>query len=376
MNALITDATAAPESARAPASAPSTTPAAGAPPEQLRAPDEQLPAPERACASCGAELKPSQEWCLQCGTAVPKRFAGGPGWRTAAAILGATTALVIGAAVASYAALNKRSTHTHTNTAATTTVAQTPSTGIPGATSPLGAPPTSSTPTPTSPTSPITPITPTTSGTITPSLPSSTTVTPPKIPLTTPTPSGGVPTPTTSTPTTSPPTTTTPANTTPAKTPPSPILLDTDAASTYNPYSYPVAGFGDPSLTIDGDTTTDWTAQLNPAVAPRLAEGVVVDLKTPRRLGALKVVTTTPGLSIEVYGANGHTLPPTITDPAWTRLGATHAQKKTQRLKLHGSANQHRFLLVWLVKAPDASVGTAQAPGSVSLNELSLFPPA
>ena len=45
------------------------------------------------------------------------------------------------------------------------------------------------------------------------------------------------------------------------KHPEQPILLDTNAASTYNPYNYPESEFGDPSLVIDGETGTAWTAR-------------------------------------------------------------------------------------------------------------------
>ena len=47
------------------------------------------------------------------------------------------------------------------------------------------------------------------------------------------------------------------------------LLLDTNAASTYNPYAYPASDFGDPSLAIDGDVTTGWTAQVDPAARRR-----------------------------------------------------------------------------------------------------------
>src|SRR5205085_96258 len=63
------------------------------------------------------------------------------------------------------------------------------------------------------------------------------------------------------------------------------LELDTNAAATYDPYSYPTSNFGDPSLAIDGDTTTGWTAQVEPTAAPKMAEGVAVD-RRPARTGA------------------------------------------------------------------------------------------
>src|SRR6202035_3646992 len=126
---------------------------------------------------------------------------------------------------------------------------------------------------------------------------------------------------------------------------PGAILLDTTAAQTYNPYAYPATIFGDPSLTIDGDTTTGWTAQVDPAVAPKMAEGLVIDLKSPRKLSALALITTTPGMTIQVYGANGSTLPTSITAPAWVKLSGNLVEKsKHRRLTLRKPKQAFRWV--------------------------------
>ena len=44
---------------------------------------------------------------------------------------------------------------------------------------------------------------------------------------------------------------------------------------------------------------------MNPAAAPRMAEGLLIDLKGPTSLGSVKVRTTTPGMTIQIYGAGG-----------------------------------------------------------------------
>jgi hypothetical protein len=205
-------------------------------------------------------------------------------------------------------------------------------------------------------------------------------VKPPKIPLTavTPKPAG-----TTSTPTSGGTTTSTPTQpSTNGGSPeqgesqqPSAILLDTNAAATYNPYAYPATGFGDPSLTIDGDASTGWTAQVDPAVAPKMAEGLVIDLKSPRKLSALALLTTTPGMTIQVYGANGATLPTSITDPAWVKLSGNLVEKsKHRRLTLRKPKKAFRWVTLWISRAPASEIGTPQAPGHVSVNELELFP--
>jgi hypothetical protein len=315
----------------------------------------------------------SQDWCLQCGAGAPGSLdAGGPSWRSAATILAATGILVLGAAAAAYAALSKEGAHKPRPV--TVAVAAPPAPVTPAATTPI-------TPTPTTPgvltPTPKVPVTPSANPLFTGS------AKPPKIPLTAPTPkSSGTPT--------------TPSNESSSTTNPSPsnksnggtnsehlpaaIVLDTNAATTYNPYGYPASEFGDPSLAIDGDTSTAWTAQVNPAVAPKMAEGLVIDLKTARRLAVVGLVTSTPGMSVQVYGANGHTLPTSITDPAWVQLSSYLVEnKRSKHIKLRVSTKAFRYVTLWISKAPAASVGTAPdrvPPTHVAVNELELFPAA
>jgi hypothetical protein len=321
-------------------------------------------------------MEPDQDWCLQCGAGAPGSLdATGPSWRSAAVILTATAVLVLGAAAAGYAALNKGGApKPHTTILAV-------------------APTTSPTVTPT-PTTPVTP-TPTTPGAATPTpkasgsaatnpLAPTGSATPPKIPLTAPTPKSTgtsiTPAKAKETSPTSPTTTTPPSGNETgggAATEPTPdaIVLDPDAASTYNPYNYPASEFGDPSLAIDGDASTAWTAQVNPAVAPKMAEGLAIDLKSPRRVSAVELITSTPGMSVQIYGANGQTLPTSITDPAWVQLSPYLVTKKrNERIKLKDSSKGFRFITLWISKAPAGSVGTPQAPTHVAVNELELFP--
>jgi hypothetical protein len=318
-----------------------------------------------------------QDWCLYCGAGAPGSLTRS-GWRSTAMVVGGVTALALAAAAAGYAALSKGPARPRV---LTTTVAQAPPPGTSA------------------------PSTPTTAAPSTPSAQGPGAkgkgglglggAKPPKIPLTAITPkasgtggASGTATSPASTPTTSAPTTSTP--------PPSPaggsgaagkgkadeesqqaaILLDTDAASTYNPYEYPASGFGDPSLAIDGDTATAWSAQLNPATAPRMAQGLLIDLKAKQKVAVLELVTSTPGMTIQVYGANGHTAPSSITAPAWKPLSRPRTVKKRHlRIALRDSSKAFTFIALWISKAPKSSIGTAEAPGHVSVNELELFPP-
>jgi len=152
-------------------------------------------------------------------------------------------------------------------------------------------------------------------------------------------------------------------------------LLDTNAASTYTPSGYPASWFGDPSLTIDGDPSTAWSAQVNPATAPRMAVGVAIDLRSAHRLSALELITSTPGMTVQIYGANTSSLPSSISSSAWVALsGPTTVNNRHTQITLGKSTTSFRFVTLWISKAPAGSVGTAQAPGRVDVNEIELFP--
>jgi hypothetical protein len=367
MATLLADSPTPPANGQAPPEAPSGDPAEPAPASSQR--DEE----QRACGKCGTSMAAEQDWCVHCGAGAPGSL-GAPSWRSATAILGATAILVLLAAAAAYAALSKGPSKARV---VTTTVAQA---APPAAATPVN--PGAATTTPTTPsagaTSKAKPVRPL--GTIKP----------PKIPLTaiTPKASPKVTAPSGSSGTTpagsqgtsgtpSSPNTTSGGGETAAgeETAPAAILLDTNAASTYNPYAYPAGYFGDPSLAIDGDHSTGWTAVVDPASAPKMAEGLLIDLKDRQKLSAAEVITTTPGMTVQVYGAKGATAPTSITAPAWIALSRSEvAKKKHLRIKLRDSKQAFTFVTLWISAAPAASVGTPQAPGHVTVNELELFP--
>ncbi len=227
---------------------PETEGGAETPPSPSPSPPQSEPG--LGCASCGARMAPGQDWCLQCGAGAPGSV-GGRGWRPLATVLVATVALVLVAAAAGYAALSKK---TRTAAVVTTTVAQAPP--APAATTPGATTPT------------------------TPAPPPGAVAKPPKIPLT-----AATPLPAATTPAVTPAPTPAPTGSgnqnnsgtggsKPAEEPhPEALVLDTNAASTYNPYNYPAAWFGDPSLTIDGDTTTGWTRTGQPRDGPEPRRG-------------------------------------------------------------------------------------------------------
>jgi hypothetical protein len=154
-----------------------------------------------------------------------------------------------------------------------------------------------------------------------------------------------------------------------------PILLDTNAPSTYNPYNYALSGFGDPRLAVDGDTSTAWTAVVEPRVAPLMAVGLMIDLHAPRRVGSLTLISSTRGMTVQVYGSRATSPPDSITADAWTTLSRSMKTKKRKtRIKLRHSDRSFRLVVLWISRAPATAVGTPSAPGQVSVDELELFP--
>lgn len=375
MNTLLADPPAAPSSEQPPASGPPSL-----------SPEDGQDLPQGGlCAHCGAPLQEGQQWCLQCGACEPGTLGERPSWQPLGALALVAAILAAGAAVAVAAAFNGHSSAPRAATVAlapavtsTPPAASVPTTGLPAAPGKSGAAKTGAGSS--------------SKGSANSLLfPPSSTGKPPKVPAPTATPkstggstgesSSGSAGESTTTPASTK-TTETGASTTESKSKgetstSEPILLDTNSASTYNPYGYPEAGFGDPALAIDGESSTAWTAQVQAHSFPNLAEGLLIDLRSSTKLGSVELRTPTRGMTVQVYGANGAKAPATITTPGWTQLSSTHVLKKTvTHLKLHAKGRAFRWLVVWIVKVPAASQGTPQAPGHVALSEVALYPPS
>jgi hypothetical protein len=354
--------------------------APGTPPEPpAETPPEQVPADPgaRSCRSCGATMDAGQDWCLACGTAAGP-VAARPGRRPAVTVLGLTALLVLGAVVASYAALREDRTVPPSQTAAAQ-VAQAP----PAATTttpPATTPPESTTTTPApgtktgksklpkvqvpSSTAPVpapvpapktTPAPAATPRATTPPATSSPTPTTPSTPATPSTPGGG--------------SQTTPGagqSTTPAPAAPVAIDLGQSAAAIYDPYRRATAT-GVPGKALDDDGSTSWYVDTVPG-APAIGAGFAVNLGEARGIRSIDITTPTPGFKVEVYASDEATPPPAITDTRWAHItdkrnvgedGKTH-------IVLGAGTSKYQTLLLWITTPP--------ADGArVRISELKVF---
>jgi hypothetical protein len=136
--------------------------------------------------------------------------------------------------------------------------------------------------------------------------------------------------------------------------------------ATYDPYGSPAASFGAPSKAVDGNPSTSWTYQLDPSTAGATKAGLVVDLKPAQAVEAIILATTSPGMTVEVYGAVG-TLPTRIGDPAWIHLASRSDIKAQARLDLSAHGHEFDHLLIWITHAPPGVNA-----GALTISELSV----
>ena len=116
------------------------------------------------------------------------------------------------------------------------------------------------------------------------------------------------------------PTTTTPTPATPAPAPLVALKIPEGAATLYDPYTRATAQ-GDPASAIDGDAATKFFVT-TPDDGQDQQVGLLVDLGTVKKVRAVELSTSTPGGTIEVYGADGSAVPTDILDPRWTHIAA------------------------------------------------------
>ncbi len=67
----------------------------------------------------------------------------------------------------------------------------------------------------------------------------------------------------------------------------------------------------------------------------------MIDLKSAKKLSAVKLVTSTPGMTLQVYGANTKTAPASITDKSWVPISHSLTIRKRRAriaLKTQGKA--------------------------------------
>ena len=300
-------------------------------------------------------MVPTQDWCLECGAAAPGRLGARPGRRAALTVLVTTLALACGAVAASYAALSgdaHRSAAAPAPPSVTPVAQQAPATP----TAPVAPAPA---PTPPAPVLHGIPGLPANHPVI-PILPQRQLPVVPVKPLPTPAPVQIKPKPAPK----------------PKPAAPQPIALGTDAARLYDPYGSAVDK-GDPAAAYDKNLGTSWFVTSKNSTGS-MAVGLVVDLEKARHVQTVALATSTPGYTVELYGAPDGDLPPDVLDTRWSHLAnrsqvdetkrdGSKAGDGAERIALRSRAGFYRYVLLWFT-APPASGGP-----TVRISELSLL---
>ncbi len=319
-----------------------------------------------ACEACGAAMQRGQDWCLECGTAAPGRLGSRPGWRAAFTVVSVTLLLVVGAVLASYAAL--------TSDAERTAAAPPIGSGqpIPAAGTPATLPPAALNPGATGPntTQPLVPPPPVAGNgkTIIPVTPPAAGANQQVAPPATINPPPPPPPPAAANTTKAPKATTGSQNATTAAVPkPEIVKFRLDAAKTYDPAKRAGAEFGPAMNAVDKSKLTVWDVVV-PADGKPIAAGLMVDLGKPYALRSLQIATSTPGFGVEIYAArSAKQTPVDILDKRWEHLTDIKSvgHDKTVSL-LNKSKDKHQLLLVYVTLPAD------QADPRVAIGKLTV----
>jgi hypothetical protein len=305
------------------------------PAEPVAEPAPAEVAAEGQCRTCAAPLVAGQDWCLECGTAVPGRLGARPGWRAALTVVALTGLLVTGAAAAAYAAL--------TSEARREAAAPPP---------PAAAPIQAQAPAPEPPPPAAKPVDPPAAGDEpapppaddTPDAPPADDAAVAPAPITGGGSSGGD------------------SGSDDGGGESEATLIDVPAsrASTYDPDGVGGDDVGDADDAVDGKRSTAWEAPVGEDGL--VGMGIALDLGRKRDVSRLEMLADTPGFTVDVYGSKARRRPPAQDDPGWKRLDTARDVGLKQDLDLDG---EYRHILVWVREQP--------ADATVAIAELRLF---
>lgn len=320
-------------------------------------PTEAAKPPATACPVCKAPMAPEQDWCVQCGTNPSRSMRVRASWYSAGALTGLSAILASGAAAAGVAALTQGSAkeppHSELALQRPTTAPTTPPASTPPATS-----------APVNPGKPETLKLPRRAGT--------------GVPLTrsqTSTASATASAEATSSSQTS---TTSSESSSSASSGAGgePIELQGSQLSNYNPRNaYPSGALNNPKQAYEEAESVLWDVRIEPGREHRIGVGLLVDLNSATRIGALEVRTQTPGFTIEVLGATQAPVPGKRNSNRWIKLAGTKALKATETFHIH-QQRQVRYILLWVKSVPASIAGSAGEPGHLKLEEVAIFPAA
>ena len=147
------------------------------------------------------------------------------------------------------------------------------------------------------------------------------------------------------------------------------VQLATGAANDYDPQGDKDEHGGSTQNAIDGIRPTEWdTESYEGGLQGAAKEGVglYVDAGSPVAAKRLDLVTTRPGWTAAVYGAEGPDAPDEIV--GWTKISGDTTVDQDERIALRTGA-EFRFYLVWITDLPG---GDEPGGDKAAISELTL----
>jgi eukaryotic-like serine/threonine-protein kinase len=118
-------------------------------------------------------------------------------------------------------------------------------------------------------------------------------------------------------------------------------------------------------LAIDNQLDTKWTTETYQlGNLGKAGVGIYLDAKPGTTARAMRIVTDTPGFSVQVY-ARTNPPPQSWPDAGWHLIGSVSHVKRHQDVRLTSDSKTYRFYLMWITNLS----GNPQ----VAINELALY---
>ncbi|MFT4035839.1 MAG: zinc ribbon domain-containing protein [Patulibacter sp.] len=119
----------------------------------------------------------------------------------------------------------------------------------------------------------------------------------------------------------------------------------------YDPNQRVGVEFGKPKAAVDKRTRTVWDVNI-PADGQPFGVGIVLDLKSTKRVSSLRIQTPTPGFGAEIYRADATEIPETLADDTWVKAATVTSVSDDVVVPLSDEPEWARYVLLWLTTPP------------------------
>jgi tRNA A-37 threonylcarbamoyl transferase component Bud32 len=149
------------------------------------------------------------------------------------------------------------------------------------------------------------------------------------------------------------------------------VSLGQGSAAAYDPLGDRAENNDQARFAVDRDKNTTWSTErydggvLNKPTGDQPGVGLVIDAKPKVAARRMRILTTTPGWSAEVYASESR-VPPEWGGPDWVKVATSFDVVKDRvKVDLDTADKPFRYYLIWITKVPPE--------GKVSISEVYLY---